>query len=438
MKNTKEIELEKLRSELNNKEIKLKKLKEKDLTCTMLVIIAIPFFIVIQFLTAGIDAWSLLCMILILTIYFILMVSIYYFFLSEMKLKREKIKLRNKIKELERSLEEERQEREIRVRQEELLVLIEEGEKNLEKKKYSIAHQRFEKSLEIANKLESKEKQQEIQDKIKQVEEKKNIRIINQIKKIEKEADILKNKNKLKKAILEYQNALEKANEMFTSNEKKKELNKIKKRINEIYVIQIKELLEQGNQLRVEKSSNKAIGVFNNALEINNKMFIAHEKDQIKDKIETNFDLTYSDIISERMEKGNKLRKEMKFDNSIKIFKDALNIIEKMYNSNKKSYRKSKLKSLIHQAQIAKIKNTILNLGVKFGRLQVVEIAEECGESNKLIITTVKEMIENKEIYARYFSSTQTVAFDQQANIDEIDALMKQYKKWEEEGISKK
>ena len=36
------------------------------------------------------------------------------------------------------------------------------------------------------------------------------------------------------------------------------------------------------------------------------------------------------------------------------------------------------------------------------------------------------------------FKSTKSVVFDKQANIDEIDALMEQYKKWEEEGISKK
>ena len=42
-------------------------------------------------------------------------------------------------------------------------------------------------------------------------------------------------------------------------------------------------------------------------------------------------------------------------------------------------------------------------------------------------------MIENKEIHAHYFSSTKFVAFDQQANIEEIDELMTTYKKWEDQ-----
>ena len=84
------------------------------------------------------------------------------------------------------------------------------------------------------------------------------------------------------------------------------------------------------------------------------------------------------------------------------------------------------------------IKKTVLDLGTKFPRLQVIEIAEECGVENDLIISTLKEMITHKEIYAKYFESSQSVAFDQQANIDDIDKLLSAYKEWEEEGVAKK
>jgi len=143
-------------------------------------------------------------------------------------------------------------------------------------------------------------------------------------------------------------------------------------------------------------------------------------------------------MINDIIENGNRLRKDMEFDNSINIFKDALKIANKFYNSNKKNNRISKLNNLIYQAQIAKIKNTILSLGVKFDRLHVSEIAEKCNESDEYIINTALDMINKKEIYAEYFQSTKSVVFDKQANIDEIDALMEQYKKWEKEGIGKK
>lgn len=57
---------------------------------------------------------------------------------------------------------------------------------------------------------------------------------------------------------------------------------------------------------------------------------------------------------------------------------------------------------------------------------------------NDLIVATVKEMIENKEIFAKYFESSKSVAFNQQANIDEIDKLMSAYKDWEDKKLGKK
>ena len=91
-----------------------------------------------------------------------------------------------------------------------------------------------------------------------------------------------------------------------------------------------------------------------------------------------------------------------------------------------------------YEYNIELIKKTILQLCTKYARLQIIEIAEECGVDNQLIISTVKEMIKNQEIYAKYFESSKSVAFDQQANIEEIDNLMAIYKEWEDKKVSKK
>jgi len=85
------------------------------------------------------------------------------------------------------------------------------------------------------------------------------------------------------------------------------------------------------------------------------------------------------------------------------------------------------------------IKKSVLDLGTKFARLQIAEISEVCRVDDiQLIVNIVKNMIKNKEIYAQYFSSTKSVAFDQQANIDEIDKLMSTYKDWEDKKVGKK
>lgn len=47
-------------------------------------------------------------------------------------------------------------------------------------------------------------------------------------------------------------------------------------------------------------------------------------------------------------------------------------------------------------------------------------------------------MIINEQIYTEYFEVSKALAFDQQANINEIDQLMDTYKQWEEGKIGKK
>jgi len=85
------------------------------------------------------------------------------------------------------------------------------------------------------------------------------------------------------------------------------------------------------------------------------------------------------------------------------------------------------------------IKKTIINLGSKFTRLEIVEIVEKTGiEDDGLIIKTVIDMIKSKEIYAEYFSSSKVVAFNQQAIIKDIDKLMNTYKEWEHDETGKK
>jgi hypothetical protein len=114
----------------------------------------------------------------------------------------------------------------------------------------------------------------------------------------------------------------------------------------------------------------------------------------------------------------------------IKIKKDAQRLSSKKV--------KEQVEEKVDHYIITIIRKSILYLGTKFTRLHITEIAEECGQNEKLIISIIKDMIQNKEIYAQYFSSTKSIAFDQQANINEIDNLMKAYKDWEDKEVGKK
>lgn len=93
----------------------------------------------------------------------------------------------------------------------------------------------------------------------------------------------------------------------------------------------------------------------------------------------------------------------------------------------------------LNMSKLSKIKQTILDLGVKFSRLELREISERTGIFDEdLIKETIMKMMENKEIYGEYFSSTKSVVFEKQTNIDEIDKLLATYKEWEEKQLGKK
>ncbi len=85
-----------------------------------------------------------------------------------------------------------------------------------------------------------------------------------------------------------------------------------------------------------------------------------------------------------------------------------------------------------------KIKDTILDLGTKYSKLQITEIIIESEiRDEDLIISTIEGMIHKKEIYGEYDSSSKEIIFNQQKNVEEIDKLMAIHKEWEEQNIGK-
>lgn len=142
----------------------------------------------------------------------------------------------------------------------------------------------------------------------------------------------------------------------------------------------------------------------------------------------------------ETLIQDNKLSKAVDKLNDIKIIAEKYRLEEIITWVDKKLDLCNKLeKERLELERINKIKKLVLELGIKFTRLEIREIGEKSSiDDEDIIIEVVKDMIKNNEIYAEYFSSSKSIAFDQQANIDEIDKLMEQYKKWEKEGISKK
>jgi len=83
------------------------------------------------------------------------------------------------------------------------------------------------------------------------------------------------------------------------------------------------------------------------------------------------------------------------------------------------------------------VKRKIIEFGGKIARLKVKDISEKSNVDTSTVFRVLKEMIRNQEIYAEYFKSSKTVAFNQIANLENIDSLMKLYEDWEHQKLKK-
>ena len=94
---------------------------------------------------------------------------------------------------------------------------------------------------------------------------------------------------------------------------------------------------------------------------------------------------------------------EEKFDYKAKVQRD---IQEKKQRLREEEERKK-------QEEFKPIKTKVLELSTKFSRLFLKEIAEECKIKRLgLIRRAIEDMIEKKEIDAKYFASSDSIVFE--------------------------
>ncbi len=206
-----------------------------------------------------------------------------------------------------------------------------------------------------------------------------------------------------------------------------------------LQIANVKSLYEQGLAKFNKQNYEEARELFKKAVSIECSRQDMKFRKEIKFKLskcEQELDQIHITEINSIITQADQQKRE--HNQSITLLNDALSKVKEINNYAKKNDQTKMIKDLIQQTKIAKIKNTILTLGTQFARLQIIEIVEEVNEREDLIILTVKEMISNDEIYAKYFDSTKSVAFNLQSNLAEIDNLMDQYKKWEMSGNGKK
>lgn len=202
---------------------------------------------------------------------------------------------------------------------------------------------------------------------------------INQVTLIIEKEDKLKNEKKFKEAYDEYQKAHKLIEEMVIFDGKKRE-----KKVKDIFLKQIQILIEEGNELKSQNKNNKAVEILNKALDLAVRKLTSAERDQIINKIKKNLDTCldiYSDKIREKIDLGNQLREQKKYEKSKQVLQIALNLIKEKYGSFSDSianrFNKAneirEIYSLINQSESNIIKNNSKSKDIKSDSLRVAK-----------------------------------------------------------------
>ncbi len=208
-----------------------------------------------------------------------------------------------------------------------------------------------------------------------------------------------------------------------------------------IYSAMIKAEIETIHELNIMKNFDDSLRIIKDISPISKNLFDPKLRNEIKELIKNNSDIIYSAMIKTENETSLELSNLKKFDESIKNLENTLNIAINIYDMELQNKSIEEINQLIYKIRITKIKNSVLDLGLRFPRLQASDIAEECGEDEGVIVSTIKEMIINDEIYAKYFENSRSVAFDQRRMEGEIEKfterLDKQFEEWGKKEQSK-
>lgn len=114
----------------------------------------------------------------------------------------------------------------------------------------------------------------------------------------------------------------------------------------------------------------------------------------------------------------------------IEIYENYKTLVESIDNCNKFKTNE-KLNDyldnwIIHDQDVTQIKNYFLEVGTKFSRLHLDEISEKfVGKDRQLIINTISNMIQMKQLSAIYFKSSNFIAFDIRENLRLLESAEK-------------
>lgn len=228
---------------------------------------------------------------------------------------------------------------------------IEEANAFKDKNKYQKAIDKLHEAIDFIN-----EKVKETEDKELEISNIKNV--INQTYSVEindyiQQAIRLVSQKEFDKAYENFQQALKVADNIDDPEFKETEVEEINKLDKEA---KLKELIEDAVKLRENNNFDEAIEFFNKGLVIAEEIYEGIPKIEEQDKLKTEIDATCSTQIKLIIDKGIELKQAGRNDEAIHEFEKALRLTEKFHNVEQKNKEITNIKNLINQIYSNEIK----------------------------------------------------------------------------------
>ena len=225
----------------------------------------------------------------------------------------------------------------------EIIDIIDEARNFIENNDFDSAFNTFDEAARIADKIVD----EDMRDY-----EVKDINYLIDKSRIEEsfsQAVIVKNKLELDKAINMLHDTLNAAKDFYMEDLEVAMIKKIEDTINQTYSSKVSTLIKNADQFKGNGKFDKAFVEFQNALELVDKYFDSDLKDTDKQNLITLINRLHSEKINVIMEVGKKLFEDHTFEDAAEKFEEAIIISKKMYDTD---YKKSEIERINSMASV--------------------------------------------------------------------------------------
>ncbi len=149
-----------------------------------------------------------------------------------------------------------------------------------------------------------------------------------------------------------FRGALDIANTMVSSEIKERKIEEIRNSINDTCLSGIEVVKDKSLQYLVQKKYDDAIGELYSAVSIAKNMAFPENNNPELDNLKSSVNNVYSAEVAEVIKDGNKLVEQKEFQEAINVFNEALNLTNKMYLTDEMEKEVNMIKSFIYETEV--------------------------------------------------------------------------------------